>query len=137
MARIIFSFVICCTGLQIVQSGAETYSPLLRAWRRMIIPDSKNKINDSLTWEFVNLKIIEVMGSLMIVGGLLIMVNLRKAGTIAVMAVLSFLLITQDNPLIENFIKPQPKKNYTRMYDITRHLSLMGVCLFLMLFSPE
>ena len=72
----------------------------------MIISDSKNKINDSLTWEFVNLKIIEVMGSLMIIGGLLIMVNLRKAGAIAVMAVLSFLLITQDNPLIESFIKP-------------------------------
>ena len=106
MARVIFAFVICCTGLQIVQSGADTYSPLLHAWRRMIISDSKNKINDSLTWEFVNLKIIEIMGSLMIIGGLLTMVNLRKAGAIAVMAVLSFLLITQDNPLIESFIKP-------------------------------
>ena len=119
-----------------IQNGASIYSPFLHAWRRMLVPDSKNKINDSLTWDFINIQIIKATGGLMILGGLLILANLLRIGGAAVMVVLSFLMLTQDNPLIEGFIKPQPKANYTRTFDLTRHLSLMGVCLFMMVFSP-
>ena len=106
IARVLFAMAVCFQGLQMIQNGASIYSPFLHAWRRMLVPDSKNKINENLTWEFINIQIIKAMGSLMISGGLLILANLLRIGGTAVMIVLSFLVLTQDNPLIEGFIKP-------------------------------
>ena len=115
-----------------VENGAAIYSPLLHAWRRMLVPELKNRISDNWTWEMVNTQIIKAMGSLMIAGGLLILVNLKKAGGAAVIVVLGFLVLTQDNPLIQGFIRPKPHESGRRMYTFTRHLSLLGVCLFMM-----
>ena len=122
--------------MQIMQKGSEFYNPFLHAWRRMILPDSKNKINDGLTWEAVNTQIVKAMGVIMIAGGLLIIGNLRKTGSAIVMVALAFMMLTQDNPLIMSHIKPKPKNNLFRMQDFTRHLSLFGTCLFLLV-CPE
>ena len=136
-ARVLMALAVVWTGLQMVENGGATYSPLLHAWRRMLVPELKNRISDNWTWEMVNTQIIKAMGCLMIAGGLLILVNLKKAGGAAVVVVLSFLILTQDNPLIKGFIRPKPKDNCKMMNDFTRHLSLLGVCLFMMFHSPE
>ena len=96
------------------------------------MPDSKNKIDGNLTWEQVNKYIVQAMGALMILGGALVLINLRKAGGVAIMVVLVFMMITQDNPILTDHIKPKPKNNHVRLNDVTRHLSLMGTCLFMM-----
>ena len=54
LARVLLALVVCFTGFQMLSQGAEFYSPFLHAWRRMIYPDSKNKIDENLTWEQVN-----------------------------------------------------------------------------------
>ena len=74
--------------------GAEFYSPFLHAWRKMVMPDSKNRISETLTWEEVNKSVVQAMGALMIAGGALVLINLRKAGGAAIMLVLIFMLLT-------------------------------------------
>ena len=51
----------------------------------------------------------------MIAGGLLILGNLRKTGSVLVMVALAFMMLTQDNPMIMGHIKPKPKNNHFRM----------------------
>ena len=58
------------------------------------MPDSKNKISDSMTWEQINTQITKGMGVLMISGGLLILANMRKMGSVLVMLVLAFMMLT-------------------------------------------
>ena len=38
-------------GYNIFLQGSEFYKPLLHAWRVMLLPDSKNRINEDLTYE--------------------------------------------------------------------------------------
>ena len=38
--------------------------------------------------------------------------------------------------MITDFIKPKPKTSNVRINDLTRHLSLLGTCLFMMV-CPE
>ena len=135
-ARVLLALVICYTGMQLLSKGDDFYNPFLHAWRRMLMPETKNKINDNLTWQYINTQVTKVMGGLMIAGGLLILANMRKAGSALVMIVLAFMILTQDNPYIQEFIKPKPKNNHFRMNDFTRHLSLFGTCLF-MIVCPE
>lgn len=45
-------------GYNMILDGKEFYVPLLHAWRRMMLPDSKNRINDSLTYEEAFLYVI-------------------------------------------------------------------------------
>ena len=135
-ARVLFALTICYTGMQMLQKGQEFYNPFLHAWRRMLMPESKNKISDGMTWEQINTQITKGMGVLMISGGLLILANMRKMGSVLVMLVLAFMMLTQDNPYIMGFIKPKPKNSHFRMNDFTRHLSLLGTCLF-MIVCPE
>ena len=72
----------------------------------------------------------------MILGGALVLINMRKAGGVAIMVVLTFMILTQDNPMIKSFIKPKPKNMNLRINDLTRHLSLMGTCLFMLVCPP-
>ena len=64
------------------------------------------------------------------------MINLRKAGGVAIMIVLTFMILTQDNPIIKSYIKPKPKNTNLRINDLARHLSLMGTCLFMLVCPP-
>ena len=38
--------------------------------------------------------------------------------------------------MIKSYIKPKPKSTNLRVNDLTRHLSLMGTCLFMMVCEP-
>ena len=42
----------------------------------------------------MNKYIVQTMGSLMILGGALVLINLRKAGSLVVMIVLAFMMLT-------------------------------------------
>ena len=50
-ARVLLALAVCFTGFQMLSQGAEFYSPFMHAWRRMLMPDSKNKISEGMTWE--------------------------------------------------------------------------------------
>ena len=136
LARVLLGLVVIFTGFQMLSQGAEFYSPFLHAWRKMIAPDSKNKISDGMTWEMVNKNIVQGFGALMILGGALVLINMRKAGGVAIMIVISFMILTQDNPMIKSFIRPKPKNMNLRVDDLARHLSLMGTCLFMLVCPP-
>ncbi len=49
--RIVLSLAIIYFGYNILDQGKEFYVPYLHAWRRMLLPESKNRINESMTYE--------------------------------------------------------------------------------------
>ena len=70
-------------------------------------------------------------------GGALLALNRRIAGGILVLLSFCFLLATQDNPLITEFIKPKPRSDAIKYEDLARHVSVMGAVLFLMVVPAD
>ena len=136
LARVLLGLAVIYTGFQMCSQGAEFYVPFLHAWRRMLLPDSKNKISDGMTYEQIFKNIVQAFGALMILGGILVLINMRKAGGVAIMVAITFMILTQDNPMIKSYIKPKPKNTNLRVNDLMRHLSLMGTCLFMLVCPP-
>merc|ERR1719468_370987 len=52
------------------------------------------------------------------------------------MLTMVFMIATQDNPLIKEFIKPKPKYLKLRIDDLARHISIIGACLFILVSKP-
>ena len=71
----------------------------------------------------------------MVIGGALIALG-KKAGGIFVMIVMLFMILTQDNPFIKEHIKPKPKTTKLRINDLTRHVSVVGACMYYMFTDP-
>ena len=136
IGRVLFGLCALWTGYNMLVQGAEFYSPFLHAWRRMLLPDSKNKISDTMTWEKLNGYTTEAFGALMMVGALLILLNKRVMGAWLVILTLLFMVATQDNPFIREFIKPKPKHAKIRLNDLFRHVSLIGACLYMIAVPP-
>ena len=53
LGRVLFGITLCYMGYQMMVDGPEFYNQFLQAWRRIILPESKNKINESLTYEML------------------------------------------------------------------------------------
>ena len=132
LGRVLFGLTVCFIGYNMIQDGPEFYSPFLHAWRRILVPDSKNKISDGLTYQDVNAYVTQFMGALMILGGLLTTLNKRSIGGFLIIQVMLFCLATQDNPYIKEHIKPKPKNMKLRLNDLTRHVTMIGACLYMM-----
>ena len=58
------------------------------------MPDSKNRISESMTWEEINKRVVQAIGALMILGGALVLINMRKAGGAVIMLVVIFMIMT-------------------------------------------
>ena len=136
IGRIALALAIIFFGYNIMLQGREFYVPLLHAWRRMLLPDSKNKINASLTYEELFLHVTQAMGGLMVFGGALIALNKRVAGGLFVLLALAFMVATQDNPMLIEYMKPKPQRNTIRLDDLARHISVIGAVLYLMIVPP-
>ena len=134
--RMVLSLCLIFFGYNILTQGTEFYVPLLHAWRRMLLPDSKNRINKDLTYEEAFAMVIQAEGYLFMFGGFLMFLNKRVMGGIVCMLAISFMLATQDNPMLLPYIKPAPKNNNIRLDDLTRHVSLMGAILYMMVVPP-
>ena len=130
LGRILFGLSLAYMGYQMLMDGPEFYSQFLHAWRRMLAPDTKNRISAGLTFEDINGYITQTMASFLILGGILCAAN-KKAGAFLVTLVMLFMIATQDNPMIKEFIKPKPKSMKWRLNDLTRHISVIGACLFM------
>ena len=135
LGRILFGVSLSYMGYQMLVDGAEFYSPFLHAWRRVIAPDMKNRINENLTFEDINAYVTQFIGSCLILGGLLCSLN-QKAGAFLVILAMMFMMATQDNPWIKELIKPKPKNMKIRWNDITRHLAVIGACLYMCVTEP-
>ena len=68
--------------------------PLLHAWRRMLLPDSKNRINASLTYVELFGYIIQAVGAMFMLGGSLIFLNQRVVGGIVCLTAIGFMIAT-------------------------------------------
>lgn len=110
--------------------------PLLHALRRMVLPESKNRINPDWTFEEVFDLTIKVAGIVFVVGGTLIAANKRVIGGLICLLAMVFVIALQDNPLLIEFIKPKPKSDKIRYDDLARHISLIGAILFFMAVDP-
>jgi hypothetical protein len=73
----------------------------------------------------------------MMFGGILIALNKRVAGGFLVLLAFTFLLLTQDNPMLIEHIKPKPRMATIRMDDLARHVSVMGAILYVMVVPPS
>jgi len=80
--------------------------------------------------------VIQAEGYLFMFGGFLMFLNKRVMGGVVCMLAISFMLATQDNPMLLPYIKPAPKNNNIRLDDLTRHVSLMGAILYMMVVPP-
>ena len=134
--RLVFAACIIFFGYNVLAQSRDFYVPYLHAWRRMLLPESKNRINASLTFEEAFDYTIQAVGFLMIFGGALLALNKRVPGGLICLLALTFLLVTQDNPFLVEYIKPKPKVEKIRYDDLARHLSLIGAILFLMVVPP-
>ena len=134
--RILLSLAIIYFGFNMSDQGKDFYLPYLHAWRRMLLPGSKNRINESLTYEELFTYIVQAVGGVMMAGGLLILINRRVIGGLICMLSICFMFATQDNPMLTEHIKPVPKNFRLRTDDIARHLALLGAVLYMMVVPP-
>ena len=72
----------------------------------------------------------------MIIGGVLLAANRRVAGGLLILLSFMFLLLTQDNPMLIEHIKPKPKIANIRVDDLGRHISFIGAMLYMMVVPP-
>lgn len=134
--RIVLALCIVFFGYNISQASSEFYKPFLHAWRRMMLPESKNRISEELTYEVIFETILQVVGGTMMLGGMLIALNRRVIGGLLVLLSFGFILATQDNPMLIEYIKPKPRSPTIKYEDLARHISLMGAILYMMV-VPE
>ena len=134
--RIIMALVLIYFGYNVFIQGQEFYIQYLHAWRQMLLPDSKNRINKDFTYEEVFKIVVQVEGGLFMLGGFLILLNQRVAGGLICIFALIFIFATQDNPTLHPHIKHQPKHFKYRYDDLSRHISLLGAILYLMTVPP-
>jgi len=73
----------------------------------------------------------------MILAGALMIMGYRKLGDFLLMYTMVFLMILQDNPYLVDYIKPAPKSKQYKWADLTRHLSVMGAGLLVIVAQPE
>ena len=132
LGRVLLALCFIFFGYNIFLQGQEFYVPLLHAWRRMLIPDSKNRINETLTYEELFGYITQAVGVTFCIGGFFILVNFRKFGGFICILAVCFMMATQDNPLLIEYIKPKPRLSKIRYDDLCRHISLIGALLYMM-----
>lgn len=132
IARLTFAVVVVYAGFLIYEGGNEFYGPFLHAYRRLLAPEMKNRINQDWTFEELHNIAIQVLGGLMMLSGALIALNRTFLGPLILMICVLFMIGTQDNPWIKDYIKPAPKLKVYRWNDLCRHISIVGVCLLLM-----
>ena len=136
LGRIVVALAILFFGFNMLTQGKDFYLPYLHAWRRMLLPNSKNRINESLTYEEVFSYVVQAAGGVMMLGGLLVFINQRVIGGVLCMLTIFFMLATQDNPMLTEHIKPAPKNAKINLNDVARHLSLLGALLYMMIVPP-
>ena len=114
LGRFVFGLVLLYMGACIYTGGNDFYGPFLHATRRLVLgKDSKNKISPTLTWEMINQYAVKSLGVLTSMGGFCTMANYRKLGAFLIVITMAFMICTQDNPLLVEYIKPAPKaKSY-------------------------
>lgn len=137
MGRIVLALCVIFFGYNVAKASSEFYKPFLHAWRRMMLPDSKNRINEDLTYEMVFEYTLQVVGGIMMAGGALLALNRRVAGGILILLSFCFLLATQDNPMLIEFIKPKPRSTTIKYEDLARHVAVMGAVLYAMVVPPD
>jgi len=137
LGRVLFAAASIYMGVQVVTGGHEFYSPYWHALRKTVLPGSKNKIEGiEMTYDDLNKYLTIGMGVLLVLGGLLTLLGKRCSGPIFIMAALTMMIVTQDNPWIRDNIKPKPKTTHIRYNDFYRHLSLIGACLYMIVTPP-
>mmetsp|Transcript_2577 Transcript_2577/g.3574 ORF Transcript_2577/g.3574 Transcript_2577/m.3574 type:complete len:170 (-) Transcript_2577:92-601(-) len=134
--RLVFALTLVYFGYNILTQGRDFYLPYLHGLRRLTMPTSKNRISPTLTYEDVFTIVLQVVGALFISAGALIAVNKRVFGGVVALLAVGFLLVTQDNPLLVEYLKPKPKSGTIRYDDLARHITLIGAILFFMVVPP-
>ena len=92
--RICLALMLCYFGYNMLLQGTEFYVPFLHAWRRVILPGSKNRINSGLTYEEAFGYVTQGVGALFILGGALVGLNWRVLGGMIALLAISFMLAT-------------------------------------------
>ena len=100
------------------------------------MPDLKNRLTPSWTFDDVAKLVVIVHGVIMCLAGVLIALGNRLLGPILLIFEMELLIILQDNPFIIDHIKPVPKNKNYKWADLTRHLSVIGVAILMMAASP-
>ena len=108
----------------------------MHAWRRLLLPDSKNRINESLTYEEAFTYATQALGVTFCIGGFFMLVNFKKFGGLICIIAVAFMIATQDNPLLLEHLKPKPKTMKINLSDLARHISLIGAILYMMVTPP-
>ena len=72
----------------------------------------------------------------MMLAGFLIALNKRVVGCLFALLAISFMIATQDNPMLIEYLNPKPKGKTIRYDDLARHISLMGAVFFFMMVPP-
>jgi len=69
---------------------------------------------------------------MMALGGFLIVLNRKVIGPLLLILSVLFIIATQDNWLLKEYIKPAPKAKHYRWNDLCRHVSIIGAALLIM-----
>ena len=136
LGRALLACFLIFFGYNMYLQGKEFYSPLLHAWRKMMLPNSVNRINETLTYDELFTYVTQAVGGTFCLGGFLLLVNFRKTGGIICILAICFMIATQDNPMILEHIKPKPKNLKIRLDDLARHISIIGALLYMMVTDP-
>ena len=130
--RVFMGLVCIFMATQMFQSGHAHFGQYFHAYRRMLLPGSHNRINESTTYDDYFQTAVAVQGFLMGLSGVLIMFGSRTYGPLLLIWQMIFLMALQDNPLVTEHIKPAPKNKSYKWADTTRHVSVIGAALLIM-----
>lgn len=126
IGRVILGLIIMLIAAQMADDGSKFYVQFLHAYRRMLMPGVKNRINENLTYEDVNVMVVQAVAALLALSGFLIMLNRQILGPFCLFLAMAFILATQDNPMLYDHIKPTLKNKHYRFNELFRHLALVG-----------
>lgn len=130
--RVFLGLICLFMASQMIQSGHAHFGQYFHAYRRMLLPGSTNRINESTTYDDHFQTAVAVQGVLMGLAGVLIMFGSRTYGPLLLIWQMLFLMALQDNPFATEHIKPAPKNKSYKWADATRHVSVIGAALLIM-----
>lgn len=119
-------------GTMMLKSGYEFYGPYFQAYRKWLFPQLKNRLTPSWTWDDLGKLVFQIHGVLWCLAGILIMTGSKLVGPALMILEMEVMIVTQDNPLLTEYIKPAPKSSKYKWDNLLRHISVIGVAVLLL-----
>lgn len=128
--------LIAFLGVNMYLTGHQFFAPYFHAYRKWLLPELKNRITPTLTFDDCAWFVVRMHSIIMFVCGLLIMRGNRVLGPAMLIFEMEFMIVALDNPFIIDYLKPKPKNTRYRYDLLFKHISMVGLAILIMCSPP-